>query len=145
MNITYIKPHDQDEYSTNIDLVLTKGTRKKAIGKTGHFSQLVKSVASKAPNYYKLYDQDNVLVDHYLSMASLKAGMQRRGIVALKTKKETIAQAYERGLQEGIKQGLSMANEERWEAGYEEGYEEGFKRGEDKENFIKIKRHYESK
>lgn len=88
-------------YETNIDLVLTKGTRKKAIGKTGHFSQLVKSVSSKAPNYYKLYDQDNVLVDHYLTMASLKAGMQRRGIVAVKTKKETIAQAYERGYKDG--------------------------------------------
>lgn len=123
--MTYITPNNGEEYETNIDLVMTKGTRKKAIGKTGHFSQLVKSVSSKAPNYYKLYDQDNVVVDHYLSMTSLKAGMARRGIVALKAKKETVNQAYERGLQEGIKQGLSMASEERYEAGYEEGYDEG--------------------
>lgn len=102
-----------EEFETEINLVWTKGTRKKAIGKTGYMSQKVLSVSSNAPTYYKLISYaTGKTIDHFLSMASLKESMARRGFTAIKAKKETLEQAHERGYAEGFKRGYSAAIEQ---------------------------------
>tara|TARA_R110000803_G_scaffold87175_1_gene153766 strand:+ start:167 stop:616 length:450 start_codon:yes stop_codon:yes gene_type:complete len=128
MTITTIKPPYEMPYTTTINQVVFKGCEIKPIGKTGYFSEKIPasgpsqgSKGSTAPAVYRLRGPDNKVIDQFLSLASLRAAMVRRGISTKPTKKETAAEAYARGLQEGIKQGLAMANEERYEAGYDEG------------------------
>ena len=79
-----------EAYEAEVNLVWTKGTRKKAIGKTGYKSQKVNCVGSNAPTYYKLIANDTgKTIDHFLSMTSLKQAMIRRGITAAKKKAPT--------------------------------------------------------
>lgn len=99
-----------EAYETEVNLVWTKGTRKKSIGKTGYMSQKVLCVGSKAPTYYKLISNENgKTIDHFLSMASLKESMTRRGITAAKVKKETSTETNEKSFDEGFAAGYQYA------------------------------------
>lgn len=116
--MTYITPNIKDAdgstipgagYETTIAQVWLKGCEIKPIGKTGYFSEKIPasgpsqgSTGSTAPAVYRLRDQNNKVIDQFLSIANLKASMKRRGIISTPTKKETIAQAYERGYDAGL-------------------------------------------
>jgi hypothetical protein len=107
---TTIKPPYEMPYTTTIDLVLTKGCEIKPIGKSGYTSEKVPSVSSKAPTIYRLRDSlaPDTVIDQYLSMAALKAGMKRRGLLPTKrVKKETVKEAYERGYAAGYAEALA--------------------------------------
>ena len=101
---TLITNIDGSSYETTIAQVWLKGCEIMPIGKTGYFSEKIPASGpsqggkgSTAPAIYRLRDKYNKVIDQYLSMASLKAGMVRRGLTTIKTKSETIAQAYDRG------------------------------------------------
>jgi len=92
-----------EAYETDIPLVLTKGCEIKPIGKTGYQSEKVPSVSSKAPTYYRLRDRQGITIDHFLSMACLKDYMSRHGLnTPVKTKKETLKEAYDRGYAQAV-------------------------------------------
>ena len=111
MTFTTIKPPYGMAYSTPIAQVVFKGCELKPIGKTGYFSEKIphgidRNNKTSAPAIYRLRGPDNKVIDQYLSMSSLKAGMLRRGLTAGKAKKkETIAEAYARGYDNGYKDG----------------------------------------
>ena len=101
-------------YETDIPLVWTTGCEIKPIGKTGYFSEKVPSVSSKAPTYYRLRGPDHAVIDHFLSMASLKASMARKRLnMPVKAKKETIREAYDRGFSAGFSYACKVAREAR--------------------------------
>jgi hypothetical protein len=111
---TLITNKDGTTYETTIAQVVFKGCEIKPIGTTGYFSEKVphgidRNGKTSAPAIYRLRGPNNKVIDQYLSMASLKAGMVRRGLTTIKTKIETIAQAYERGYIEGWKSGYTAS------------------------------------
>lgn len=98
---TTITPIGGEAYETDIALVLTKGCRPKPCGKTGYYSVKVPSVSSKAPTHYRLHNKDGDGIDTFLTAARCNARAKVLAGEAPKAKRETAAQAYERGFADG--------------------------------------------
>lgn len=128
--MTYITPLHHAEYETDIALVMTKGTRKKPIGKTGYSSQKVVSVSSKAPTYYRLINKDGKTIDQFLSMKVLKEKLTLKRLSDTTTpyKPPTLsrAAAIAKAYADGFKSGVIEGGAERYQAGYDDGFDEGY-------------------